>query len=277
MPDKPLQELLVALAGPAVNVAFALAFFAILRAGGQSTSLADDVAFESAPLLVRLLWVNGIMAVFNLLPAFPMDGGRALRALLALRGDYVAATHTAARLGQGIAFLLGMLGLFGNPMLVFIALFVWIGAAAEAQSVEMKHALAGVPVQSAMVTEFTTLTTSDTLATAAAALLRGSQTDFPVVDVRGQLVGVLARTRFIEGLAKAGSLGLVVDAMTPAFDVAHPHEMLDIAFARLQASEAPLMPVVDGDRVVGLLTLENVGELLMVTEALRVGPARQTR
>jgi len=269
MPDKPHQELLVALAGPAVNVAFAALFFAILHARGQSTTWAADATFETAPLMVRLLWVNGIMAGFNLLPAFPMDGGRALRALLALRGDYVAATHTAARLGQGMAFLLGMLGLFSNPMLVFIALFVWIGATAEAQAVETKHALASVPVQAAMITDFMTLSTSDTLATAATALLRGSQVDFPVVDERGELVGVLTRTRFIEGLASVGTTGSVADVMTRTFEVAHPHDMLDGACARLQASEAPLMPVIDGDRVVGLVTLENVGELLMVTEALR--------
>jgi Zn-dependent protease len=267
MPEKPRQELLVALAGPAVNVAFALMFLLVLRIRGQSTAI-DQAAFDTAPLLVRLLWVNGIMAAFNLLPAFPMDGGRALRALLALRGDYVGATRTAARLGQGIAFLLGLLGLFSNPMLVFIALFVWIGAAGETQAVEMKHAMANIPVQSAMVTAFTTLSTSDTLATATSALLHGTQIDFPVVDDHGHLVGVLSRTRFIDGLAKVGMEGSVVDAMTRSFEVTHPSEMLDVAFARLQTSEAPLMPVIDGDCLVGLITLENVGELLMVKEAI---------
>jgi Zn-dependent protease len=142
MPDEPLQELWVALAGPAVNVVIAVALYGWLAA---TTGLvpAEEVDVARGPFLERLMFVNMALVGFNLIPAFPMDGGRVLRAALATRLEYTRATQIAANLGQGIAFLFGLLGLTGNPLLLFIALFVWIGAAEEASVVQMKSALAG--------------------------------------------------------------------------------------------------------------------------------------
>ena len=269
MPEKPTQELLVALAGPAVNVVIATALVVALGVAGLPLILADESVMGGGPFLTKLLWVNVSLAVFNLLPAFPMDGGRALRALLALRGDYVAATRTAAAIGQALALLLGLLGLFSNPFLVFIALFVWIGAATESGAVQAKAALTGLPVQAAMVTEFRTLTTHDTLATASSALLAGSQHDFPVVDPSGVLVGILARTNLIRGLTERGPDSVVEGAMMRRFETADPGEMLDAALARLQRHECGTLPVVRDGRVLGIVTMENVGELMMVQDALR--------
>jgi Zn-dependent protease/CBS domain-containing protein len=271
MPEQPRQEILVALAGPAVNVALAAVFFLAFRTRHPETPLwwSPDTPVDVAPLLARLFWVNVSLAVFNLLPAFPMDGGRVLRAALAWRGDFVTATRRAAVVGQAFALLLGVVGVFVDPMLVFIALFVWIGAAAEAGAVQARAALAGMPVQQAMIARFVALSATDTLADASAALLRGEQTDFPVVDAAGVLVGVLPRRALIEGLARHGPQALVAVAMAPAPAPAHPRDMLDLAVERLRDGDGTLLPVAEDGRLVGIVTLENVGEVVMVAEALR--------
>lgn len=143
MPEDPKQELLVALAGPAVNVVLAIVILAILVPAAALQTL-QNVQMVGGSFLEKLLWVNVALAVFNLIPAFPMDGGRVLRALLAMRMDYVRATHIAATIGQGLALVFGFIGLFWNPFLIFIALFVWMGAASEASMVQMKSPLGGI-------------------------------------------------------------------------------------------------------------------------------------
>jgi Zn-dependent protease/CBS domain-containing protein len=271
MPELPRQEILVALAGPLVNVVLAGAFFVAfhLQHPRGSVLVSTELPIESAPLFARLFWVNVSLAVFNLLPAFPMDGGRVLRAVLAWRGDFVTATRRAAVFGQGLALLLGVVGVFTNPLLVFIALFVWIGAAAEAGTVQMRAAIAGVPVRDAMIAPFVALQATDTLATASSTLLRVEQVDFPVVDTDGALVGVLPRRALVDGLAQRGPQAAIADVMQAAPPAAHPREMLDVAIARLREDDGALLPVADDGRLVGIVTLENVGELVMVAEAMR--------
>jgi len=269
MPEKPVQELLVALAGPAVNVLLAVLLLTWLAATGRPVLLGEPHLFDSGPFLTRLLWVNVTLAVFNLIPAFPMDGGRVLRALLAMGGDYVQATRTAARLGQAIALGLGVVGLFFNPVLAFVALFVWIGAAAESSAVETKAALGGLPVEAAMVTQFESLRADDALSAAAAQLLAGAQVDFPVLDADGRLAGILTRGGLIEGLTAKGPGSRVADVMISRFETLDPKEMLEGAFARLQQCECHSAPVVSDGRVVGVLTMENIGELLLIQGALK--------
>jgi Zn-dependent protease len=191
MPDKPLQELWVALAGPAVNVVIAAGLFVLLQFTSAWAPL-EQLSVASGPFLQRLMVVNVILVVFNMLPAFPMDGGRVLRALLATRLEYTRATQIAASIGQSMALVFGFLGFFYNPFLMFIALFVWIGAAQEASMAQMKSSLAGIPVMRAMITDFQTLTPRDPLARATERILAGSQQDFPVLD-NGQVVGILTR------------------------------------------------------------------------------------
>ncbi len=269
MPDKPSQELLVALAGPAVNVVIAAALFGLLTVTRQVVLPGDSNLVSTAPFFTRLLWVNVTLAIFNLVPAFPMDGGRALRALLAFGGDYVKATQIAAKLGQGIALLFGILGLMYNPMLAFIALFIWIGAGAEAAGVEAKASLQGLPMAAAMQTDFRVLHFDDTLGTAVQHLLGGSQVDFPVVDAEGALVGVLTRGGLITGLHEHGAEGHVGSVMEPRFVTAHPSEMLAVALERLEDCACRSIPVLVNGRVVGIVTAENIGELMMVRDALR--------
>ncbi len=266
MPDKPIQELWVALAGPAVNVVIAGVLFVWMLVSGTLASL-TSFSLTSGPVIERLLMVNVSLALFNMLPAFPMDGGRVLRALLALRLDYTRATHIAAMIGQGMALLFGFVGLLFNPFLLFIAFFVWIGAGQESSMTQMKTALGGIPVGRAMVTEFRTLSQYDPLGRAIELILTGSQTDFPVVEA-GAVVGVLTRSDLLAAVSRQGQAALVGDIMRRDFQLVDANEMLEPAFMRLQACDCRTMPVTYGGQLVGLLTSDNVGELLMIQSAL---------
>ena len=266
MPEEPRQELWVALAGPAVNLAISAALLILLLASGALQPLAG-LTVTAGPFFERLMVVNVFLALFNLLPAFPMDGGRVLRALLATRLPYVRATRIAAVLGQAMAFLFGLAGLFGNPFLIFIAFFIWIGAAQEAADVETRNTLADMPISQAMIREFGQLAPSDTLARATDMLLAGSQQDFPVVE-NGRVVGMLMRADLVQALAQHGLELRVEEVMTRDFPSADISERLESAFARLQTSSYPALPVHSHGRIIGLITAENLSELLMIRSAL---------
>ena len=267
MPDEPSQELVVALAGPAVNVVLAVLIYAILALGAEVRSVNEAVRI-GGDFLSQLFWVNVALVVFNLLPAFPMDGGRVLRALLAMRLEYVRATQVAAAIGQAMAILFVLVGLFLNPFLVFIGLFVWLGASQEASFVQMRHALAGIPVMRAMVTDFQTLRPDDRLSQAVDYVLAGFQQDFPVTE-NGQLVGVLKHSDLATALAQHGPDVRVSEVMRRDFITTSPRDMLEPAFARLQEGGCHTSPVVENGRLIGLLTTENVTEVLMIQEAMR--------
>ncbi|MBT8405613.1 MAG: site-2 protease family protein [Gemmatimonadetes bacterium] len=265
MPEEPGQEFLVAVAGPAVNVALAAVCAALLFGLGLPLIDESPDLITGNPLR-SLLWVNIALAVFNMIPAFPMDGGRVLRALLAMRLDYVRATRIAATIGQSLAVAFGFIGLMGNPLLVFIALFVWMGAAGESQVVQVRHALGGVPVRAAMIVDFRRLAPDETLRDAAGHVLAGFQQDFPVVD-RSRLVGLLTRDDLVRGMAAEGPNARVDAVMRTEFETISASDMLEPAYLRLQASGLRSMPVLTAGTVVGLLTLENLAEFLMLQTA----------
>jgi CBS domain-containing protein len=256
----------VALAGPAVNLAIAAGLFLlVVLLGGSVTMPALDS--RDGDVVSRFIAINVWLAGFNLIPAFPMDGGRALRALLAERFDYTRATEIAANLGQGLALLFGFVGLFANPFLLFIALFVWMGATAEASTVSLRSAIAGIPVGRAMITDFRVLDAADPLQRAADWVITGSQQDFPVLEA-DRLVGILTRDALVRTVTERGLTGQVRDAMVRTFETADMREMLEQAFARLQACACPVLPVLQDGRLVGLLTADNVGEFVMLRTAL---------
>jgi len=275
MPEDPRQELWVAAAGPAVNVVIAAVLYGMLAAAGAHPDL-ENLQWVGGNFLNKLMVVNVWLVAFNLLPAFPMDGGRVLRALLATRIEYTRATQIAARVGQMMAFLFGFIGLFTNPFLVFIALFVWMGAEQEAAMVQMRNALGGIPVARVMLTDFRALHPDDTLSTAIDHILAGWQQDFPVV-FGDHVLGVLRREDLMRALAQGGAGALVRDAMQRDIPTADSHDMLESALARLRECSCRSLPVVHGGRLVGMLTMENVGEFLMIQSALRQArSARQT-
>ena len=271
IPEEPKQEFLIAIAGPAVNVVIALLLVLI---GGANFSAEHLSALENGnvSMIDRLAAVNLFLALFNLLPAFPMDGGRVLRALLASRLGYVRATEIAAMIGQGVAFVLGFLGLFGNPLLIFIAIFVYLAASAEAHLVATRAMAHGVPVTAAMLTQFATLTPDEHVDAAVETLLRTSQGEFPVVDGQGKPLGVLMRNDLIRALRERGPNARVADAMTVSIPTVSKNRALDEALRLLQEKLAPAVGVVDeSGRLVGLVTSETIGEMLMLHRALPAG------
>jgi Zn-dependent protease len=266
MPEKPRQELAVALAGPAVNVVIAASLFVFLVATDAWVPL-NQLALTRGSLLERVLLANISLLFFNLLPAFPMDGGRALRALLACWVDYGQATRIAAAVGQVFAMIFGLVGLFVNPLLVLIAVFVWFGASQEAAATLMKLSFAGIPVRKAMLTDFQSLRQDDTLSRAVDLILAGSQHDFPVLD-GNRVTGLLTRTDLIAALSKHGAEYRVADAMRRDYRTVDASDPLEGVFMRITESQEYAIPVTQAGRLVGLLTSENVAEFFMLHTAL---------
>lgn len=273
MPSKPMQELVVALAGPMVNVVLAAALAILLFTVPGAGSLGEVSALGGA-VLPRLLVANVFLAGFNLLPAFPMDGGRVLRALLATSMGRLRATRAAAQIGQLMAVLFAIAGLFAAPMLLLIAVFVWIGAAQEANATEMRSAIAGMSVRRAMETRFEVVAAFDTLERGYELIMAGQQIDFPVLSPDGQVVGLLEREALARGLAELGPLAFVHQVASPRVLRVYDREPLDAALERLAGVPWRTVLVFDlADRLVGLLTADNVGELVMFeTTKLKAHP-----
>jgi Zn-dependent protease/CBS domain-containing protein len=268
IPEAPGQEFLIAIAGPAVNVVIALALMLFAGAQFDPQHLAT-VGNGRIDMIDRLAEVNLFLAVFNMIPAFPMDGGRVLRAVLATQLGYVRATEIAASIGQWVAFALGFIGLFYNPLLIFIAIFVYLAAASEAHMVGLRAMSRGVPVTAAMVTQFATLKPTEHIDQAIETLLHTSQGEFPVVDDAGRLVGLLARGDIVRALKARGPNAAVGEAMTTGIPTIAYRHTLDEAFRILQETSAPAIGVLDAQgRLVGLVTPGTVGEMMMVRDAL---------
>lgn len=267
MPEDPGQEFLVAIAGPAVNVVIA-ALLLVIILGVTQLQMPDQAMLIEGDFLSKLMWVNVSLVIFNLLPAFPMDGGRILRALLARRMPYERATQAAANVGQAMAILFGMLGVLVNWFLLFIAIFVYLGAQAEAQMVQIRTVFAGVTVRDAMMTQFRVLSRSDKLSTAVGELIAGPQHDFPVRE-NGQVIGMLFRSDLVKALADHGQQAQVGQVMSRDCHVVQDSEMLNKTFQEMQERRCSARPVMHGDVLVGLITLENIAEWAMIHSAMK--------
>ncbi|MBV9127415.1 MAG: site-2 protease family protein [Verrucomicrobia bacterium] len=284
LPDQPMQELVVALAGPAVNVVIAAVLALALGLGGAFHDPgADANVLQLNNLPLELLIANVWLVIFNLIPAFPMDGGRVLRALLATRLPYPRATQIAANVGQGCAILFGFWAFFGGggPTLVLIAFFIFFAAGQEATAAQMRDLTRNVRLDEALITDFKTLALDATLADAVALLLRGSQHDFPVVNSAGQVAGVLTRQDLIAALGSenGGPRLRVAEVMRTDIPSVPAGASFETAFRAMQECACPAVPVVDrAGRLVGLITPENVGEMMMIHSVLAHGgqPAWRT-
>lgn len=258
MPTASRQEFLIALAGPAVNVVIGGLLLGVLALAPGADPLG---------VLSRLATANLVLAVFNLLPAFPMDGGRVLRAVLAARLGRLTATRRAAALGRGFAVLFALLGLWANPVLLLVGVFVWSAASGELMDVELRAAAEHQLVADAMVLRFATVEAHDPLRRPLDELLAGSQEDFPVVE-RGRVRGMLYRTDLMQGLAEHGEaapVSAVMCADLPVLDAATP---LSDALERFEEHGGRTLPVMLNGRLVGLLTRQNIGELFAARAAL---------
>lgn len=270
MPEKPGQELLVAIAGPLVNVVIAIFLYMVLAATNQLPSLESLQSAEEVqhiPFLLDLLMANIILAVFNLIPAFPMDGGRVLRALLSFKMDRTKATRVAAGIGQFLAIAFVFLGFFYNFWLVFIGLFIYLGAGGEAAYERSRHALAGYTIKDVLMTNYRTLSTNDSLATAVQLLLDGQDQEFIVKD-GDEYKGILTRRDLINGLSAFGNNAIVGQSMRT--DIAHlsPDMPLDEVIQKIASEKSSVFPVMQEGRLVGLVDKENINELLMVQSAI---------
>jgi Zn-dependent protease/CBS domain-containing protein len=276
MPRKPTEELVVALCGPLVNVLIAAGLALVFGLPTSMEQLVDELSQLKQGAWTLMAW-NVMMVVFNMVPAFPMDGGRVLRALLAMfTGDYVKATRWAATLGQAIAVLVVISGVFGgwlssSPMLLLIAFFVFIAAGREAQMVAQEDQVRGLTVADGMLTHFNTLREESTLRHAVDLLRGGSQHDFPVLNDEGKVTGMLYRMELISALADFGPAHRVVEAMTQIPGPLDPGLHLNEALQALQQSALSALPVVEpvNGQLIGLLTPDNAEEVVLIRSALR--------
>lgn len=275
MPKEPRQELLVALAGPMSNVVMAVVMAVAAPLVVGTSAFRDLRGFSDAILepsfagaYLYLLAVNVSLAVFNLLPAFPMDGGRVFRAFLALRMGRARATRVAVAVGQLMAVLLGILGVFGGGIfLVVVAVFIYFGAQAEGRGDELKGALGDLLVGQAVTRNVDVARPGQTIGELAARLFHTYQTDFPVVEGDGEVVGMVTRDRLIAMLGKHGADFPVMETMRTDFPVGRLADHVYEVFERMQAGGVRAVPVIEDGRLVGMLSLEDITEVIALLNA----------
>jgi Zn-dependent protease/predicted transcriptional regulator len=265
-PDTPRQEILIALAGPAVSFALAVLLWLVLAAT-QGIPAARELSLDEGGFLERLAIVNFLLGAFNLLPAFPMDGGRVFRAALSMRLGPYKATRIAAAVAQAAAVILALVGLRYNLFLFVIAIFIWFAAASEAQMSSIRSALSGTDARSAMLTRFDVLAADAALGEAVALTLAGTQKNFPVLR-DGELVGVLRQADLLRGLHDHGKLCRVDQVMTPNVPQIDVNDSLERTLDNIGRDEAGLIAVMDHGRLAGLVDTDNVFELLRIRRAL---------
>lgn len=264
MPEKPAQEIFVALAGPAVNLVIALCLVLLLGARFDLTQMAQLEQAQST-MTGRIAAANVALAIFNLIPAFPMDGGRVLRALLAIGMGYTRATRAAATIGQGLALVFAFFGLMGNPLLLLIAVFIFLAASGEAGYVQARDYTRGYLASHAMITAFEPLRPEASADEAASLLLRTTQQEFPVLDASGALAGVVTREGLIATLRDKGGATPVADFMQKDVPTVPENACLDNVYHQLQRKRQRIIGVVDPrQRLVGYITAENLAELVMI-------------
>ncbi|MCC2095785.1 MAG: CBS domain-containing protein, partial [Hyphomicrobiales bacterium] len=268
LPEKPLEQLLVAIAGPAVNVIIAAILIVFLGATTDSQTLAKGLVRIDDPqisMIAKLAAANIFLVLFNMIPAFPMDGGRVLNALLAMRIGKQRAIQISARIGQALAIAFGFLGLFGNPLLIFIAIFIYMAASAEAQASEIEDVTSDLTISDAMETGFVTLRADASLEEAIETLLATSQIEFPVIDYAGKSMGILTRDALLAALRENARTANVLIAVQPASATLPPDLPLAKGLEELNRTGADAITVSSRDgQVLGMLTRQNIAEMLMI-------------
>jgi Zn-dependent protease len=251
------RDVRISIAGPLVNLVIAGVAALILIAVIPGFSLMARPLMHSNALLRSIVWANIYLGMFNLLPAYPMDGGRVLRAFFSRQMDIVQATQRALRIGHVFSTLFMMVGILtANWWLVMIGFFLFVGAQLEERSAVFQSVLQSVRLEEVMLTDFATLSPADTLEDALEKAVHTLQDDFPVV--RGSdMVGVISRQKIMEALRAEGN-GYVQAVMNRIFEVAAKQESLASAFRKLSARNLSIIPVVDEQHLIGIVTLQNL-------------------
>lgn len=282
IPEDPNKELRIALAGPLVNFAIAALLIGLGALLDARTLLSFDELIASlgrvswSGLLVYLTSANLMLGLFNLIPAFPMDGGRVLRALLAKKTDHTKATRIAAQVGQGLALLMGLWGFMsGSWTLVLIAIFVWMGAGQESQGAQVKHTLGGATVGQAMTRSPQVLRVNDSLSKAIELTLSTSQADFPVLEWgSNRVAGLLSEIDLLRGLQSLGANSAVREVMRSRIAFVAPDEPLHAAQQKMLMGRTRALPVLNPEgELIGLLTADDINEayrLMAVSPKLTV-------
>ena len=263
IPEYPSEEIVIALAGPAVNVVIA-AILMLFLGGRISVSEVADLGNPELGFAGRLASINIFLALFNLIPSFPMDGGRVLRAALSYPLGGHRATEVAAWIGQGLALVFGLIGLYyGDAILAFIAIFVFLAARAEARRV--RERVCRVPLDRILIRSFESLAPQSTVEDAAALLKRTAQREFPILDDAGHFRGMLTRNNVIMSRGSSGPGTMMVDVMSKDIPIVTNANQLQAAVHRMQSGRAPYIAVAEADgRFVGYISQENLAELMML-------------
>jgi Zn-dependent protease/predicted transcriptional regulator len=267
MPEKPAQEIAMSVIGPFINLAIAGGLYLLIgrRVGVSLPGMYPETAgaFFSA-----LIGANIMLAIFNLIPAFPMDGGRVLRGILAMKMDYVHATSVAVVVGQAIAMFFIFFGVFFNLWLSLIGMFLYIGAGSEKQQVILRSFLHQVPASEAMTTDFQVLQPEESVGRALKHFHHGSQDDFPIVGENG-IEGILTRDRILASIHEKGLDVPVSEVMDRAFEAVDGRTPLDEIYKRLLLSHKTAMVVVDAGQVKGMVSLDGISRYFMIKAALK--------
>lgn len=279
-PERPQQEFVIAIAGPLVNILLALLLLPValaLNPGTVGTALSDPGAVLAAAqrpgltnLVNYMLAVNLMLALFNLIPAFPMDGGRILRSILAIFMGNVRATRTAVLVGRLVAVPMAIWGIMtGNILLLLIAFFVYVGGGAEREAVESRAILRSVRVGNALNRDAARLYTSERLGRAVNLIVSSYQADYPVFDLGNNFVGVLTRPGLVTGLRLHGEEARVVDAMTPvaSLPVVAPEKTLADVWELMAETGSRVVVVKHNGEFLGLLNTDDVNEVFHVMGA----------
>ncbi|UCD85098.1 MAG: site-2 protease family protein [Deltaproteobacteria bacterium] len=267
MPEKPGQEIAMSIVGPFINLLIAGLLYVLI---GHWTGISVPNLYPESTreFFAGLIGVNIILAIFNLIPAFPMDGGRVLRGILGMRVDHVRATSMAVAIGQAFSLLFIFYGLFFNWWLILIGLFLYIGAGSEKQQVMLLAILRGVPASEIMATDFRSLRPNEPLSRSLEHIYHGCQEDFPVVGDRG-IEGVLTRMGILSAIHEKGvevPVSEVMDRNFPSIDL---RTSLDQIYRKLQSAQKTCAAVLEGDQLKGMLCLDGISRYLMIQSAMR--------
>jgi Zn-dependent protease/CBS domain-containing protein len=252
------RDVRIAVAGPVVNILIAVIAGAVLLAFAPQVHLWTKPYVYSGNLPRSLVWSNLGLALFNLLPAYPMDGGRVLRAVFSRRMDSVRATRRAVSIGRVFATLFMLVGMIepAYVSLTMIGFFLFVAAQLEERSAVFQSVLETVRLEDIMLTDFATLSPADTLEDALEKAVHSLQDDFPVI--RGSdMVGVISKQKILAALRAEGN-GYVQAVMNRLFEVAQKKESLASAFRKLTARNLSIIPVVEDERLIGIVTLQNL-------------------